>query len=253
MTFLFKILQFFLLPSTFILVLILIGLIFLSKQRRTGKILVIIGLLLYYIFSITPVTDLILLPLESQYQPVQKNEFDKADKIVLLLGGKESDVLRASEVLRIYVQSSKFKVQSSKIIVSGKDPLNPERNEAEGVKEFLVGWGIPPENIILENQSRNTFESAKNIKKLVGTAPFFLVTSAYHMPRAMETFQKMGTNPISAPTDFKTKKTLHQNEFGTRFSYNLLDFFPGLGNLKNPNLVFHEYLGILLYKTLRYD
>jgi len=224
-----------------------------SKKRKTGKILLIIGLLFFYVFSITPTGDLILLPLENQYPPLKKNELNKADKIVLLLGGKESDVLRASEVLRIYVQSSKFKAQSPKIIVSGITPLNPERNEAEDVKEFLVEWGISLEDIILENQSRNTFESAKNIKELVGEEPFFLVTSAYHMPRAIKTFQKVGTNPIPAPTDFKTKKTLYQDKFDTVYNYNLLDFFPSFGGLGKLDLAFHEYFGILFYKILRYD
>jgi len=40
--------------------------------------------------------------LENQYQTIGENELDKTDTIVLLLGGRESDVLRASEVLRIF-------------------------------------------------------------------------------------------------------------------------------------------------------
>ncbi len=245
--FLFKVFQEFLLPSVFVLVLILAGLIFLWKKKgKTGKVLIIIGLSLYYLFSITPVADLILLPLESKYQPVNKEALEMADKIVFLLGAKESDILRASEVIKISniknqksPKENKFPTGQAKIIISGTNPLNPEINEAEEVKEFLAERGVSPENIILEDKSRNTFESAKNIKEMLGDEPFFLVTSAYHLPRGMETFRKMGLNPIPAPADFKIKKY-----------YDILDFFPNAENLRNSDLAFHEYFGILFYKFL---
>jgi len=234
-----KILEMFLLPSVFVLVLILIGiiLIFRKKRGKLGKILIILGILFYYLFSITPVADLIISPLEKQYQPVQKGEMAKSDKIVMLLGGKESDVLRASEVLRLYnLQLTTYNLQSA-IIISGRDPLSPKIEEAKEVKEFLVERGIPAENIILEDKSRNTKESAKNVKEMVSGEPFFLVTFAYHMPRSMESFQKMGANPIAAPADFKIKE-----------SYNILDFFPNAENLRYVDLAFHEYFGILWYR-----
>jgi len=236
---LFKILQEFLLPSVFVFVLILIGiiLVFRKKRGKLGKILIILGILFYYLFSITPVADLIISPLENQYQPVQKEEMAKSDKIVMLLGGRENDVLRASEVLRLYnLQLTTYNLQSA-IIISGTDPLKPESKEAKEVKEFLVERGIPAENIILEDKSRNTKESAKNVKEMVSGEPFFLVTSAYHMPRSMESFRKMGANPIAAPADFKIKE-----------SYNILDFFPNAENLRNSDLAFHEYFGILWYR-----
>ena len=235
----FKILQEFLLPSVFVFVLILIGiiLVFRKKRGKLGKILIILGILFYYLFSITPVADLIISPLEKQYQPVQKGEMAKSDKIVMLLGGKESDVLRASEVLRLYnLQLTTYNLQSA-IIISGRDPLSPKIEEAKEVKEFLVERGIPAENIILEDKSRNTKESAKNVKEMVSGEPFFLVTFAYHMPRSMESFQKMGANPIAAPADFKIKE-----------SYNILDFFPNAENLRYVDLAFHEYFGILWYR-----
>lgn len=234
---LFKIFQEFLLPSVFIFVLILIGLIFLrsSKKKRTGKILIIAGILFYYLFSITPAADLILLSLESKYQPVEKKELDKTGKIVLLLGEKEASILRAGEVLRMF-QYKKFQ-----IIISGTSALNPEENPAKELKDYLFKRGVLAENIILEDKSRNTFESAKNIKAIINKEPFFLVTSAYHLPRSIEIFQKLGNNPIPAPADFKMKQ-----------NYNTLDFFPSAENLRKTDLAFHEYFGILFYRIWHY-
>jgi len=98
----FKILQWFLTPSGFIFILLAAGLILASKKKKTGKMFLVLGVIFYYFFSITPAADLILAPLENQYQTIGENELDKTDTIVLLLGGRESDVLRASEVLRIF-------------------------------------------------------------------------------------------------------------------------------------------------------
>ncbi len=238
---LFKIFQKFLLPSVFVFVLILIGiiLVFRKKRGKLGKILIILGILFYYLFSITPVADLIISPLENQYQPVQKGELNKADIIVLLLGGKEADVLRASEAIRTYTANFQFPNSNFQIIISGTDPINPQRKEAEEVKEFLIERGIPAENIILEDKSKTTKESAQNLKELLAKEPFFLVTSAYHMKRSMETFKKLGFDPIPAPADFKRDG-----------GYDILDFFPDAQKLRNSDLAFHEYFGILFYKLL---
>jgi len=233
---LFKIVQKFLLPSVFILIFMLAGLlIFKLKKQKAGKILLIVGIVFYYFLSITPVADLIIGPLENQYNHVQETDFGMADRVVLLTGSK---VPRASEVLRLYFKKNKELEQKVEIIISGTNAINPEKNnEAVETKKHLTERGVPAENIIIEDKSRNTLENAQYVETLVGGEPFFLVTSAYHMPRSMEVFQKMGTNAIPAPTDFKTRR-----------GYTLFDFFPNPGNLEKSNLAFHEYLGILYYR-----
>jgi len=230
----FKMLQNFLFPSVFCFFLILAGIFLLSgKKRRAGRILIVLGIAFYYLFSITPASDLLIKPLENKYSQLKKEELQKANMAVLLLGGRETDILRASEVLRIYDN------QKLKIIISGTDPLRPEIKETEKVKEFLVERGVLPENIILEDKSRNTRENAKNVKEIIGKEPFFLVTSASHMPRAIETFKKAETNPIPAPADFKIIEN---------YKYKIFDFFPGPGNLRNSSLALYEYFGLLLYR-----
>ena len=238
---LFKILQWFLVPSGFIFILLTIGLILIFRKKRkvkkAGKILLTLGIFFFYFLSITPVVDLVLAPLETKYSAVDKEDLNKANTIVLLLGGKESDVLRASEVLRIFnLQFTTYNLKP-KIIISGDDPLGTEKEEAKNLKTYLIERGISDENIIVEKKSRNTKESAENVKELVGEKPFFLVTSAYHLPRSMEVFEKFGLNPIAALTDFKRQDV-----------YSILDFFPDAQNLRNADLAFHEYFGIIFYR-----
>jgi len=232
----FKILQQLLLPSSFVLLLILIGFVLLlvSKKKKLGKFLLIVGILLYYLFSITPVANYLLSPLENKYSSLKMEDMSRAGKAVLLLGGKEADVLRGSEVLRI----SHLKKHEVEIIISGTDPLLPTSEEALGIKRFFVNRGLPEENIVIEGKSRNTWENIRNVKEIVGEEPFFLVTSAYHMTRVLREFEKVEANPIPAPTDFKVKTE----------KYNALDFFPDAQNLRNSDIAVHEYLGILWYE-----
>ncbi len=236
MTF-FKIIQSMILPSVFIPLLMFLGvvLLFRKKKMRTGRTLVLAGLVLYYLFSITPVVDFLFLPLEKEYQSVKTEEIGNADKIVLLLGGRESDVLRASEVLRIAHLTN----QQAELVISGTDPLNPRSEEALAVRRFFTARGIPAENISIEGRSRNTWENVRNIGEMVGDEPFFLVTSAYHMKRAIKEFEKIGAKPIPAPMDFKR-----------RGQYSLFSYIPAAFNLRNADLAIHEYFGIIFYKFL---
>lgn len=231
----FKVLQQLLSPSSFVLLLILIGLVLwlALKKKNLGKVLMTLGILLYYLFSITAASNYLLSPLENKYSPLGEEDMEKADEIVLLLGGKEADVLRGSEVLRVsYLRGRKVK-----IIISGTDPLLSTSEEALGVKKFFVNRGLAEENIVIEGQSRNTWENIRNVRDIVGERPFFLVTSAYHMKRAIKEFEKVEANPIPAPTDFKIKTE----------KYTALDFFPGAQNLRKSDIAIHEYLGILWY------
>lgn len=231
----FKVFQELLLPSFLSLILMVLGVILFwgFKKKKTGNILLILGILVYYLFSITPAANHLLLPLENQYPQLELEDIKKADKMVLLLGGRESNVLRASEVLRI----SYLKGGETPVIISGTDPILPNSQEAWGVKQFFINRGIKEKNIIIESQSRNTRENVENLKEFVGNSPFFLVTSAYHMPRAMQEFKKLGVFPIPAPADFKTKSE----------KYSFLDFIPDPQNLRNSNLAIHEYFASVYY------
>jgi uncharacterized SAM-binding protein YcdF (DUF218 family) len=232
-----KIVQSIILPSVFIPLVILLGLfsLFRKNKLKVGRIIVLIGLVLYYVFSITPTVDLLLLPLEKDYQSVKIDEIKRADKIVLLLGGRESDVLRASEVLRITYLAD----HQSQLIISGTDPLNPRSEEALAVRRFFTTRGVPAENIVIEGQSRNTWENVRNIKEIIGDEPFFLVTSAYHMKRSIKEFEKVGAQPIPAPMDFKRKG-----------QYTIYNYIPSSLNLRNADLAIHEYFGIIFYKLM---
>lgn len=235
-----KILSLLVLPSVVVFLLLLLGLVFvfLLRRRNLGVYLLIAGTLAYYLFSITPVADALLSPLENEYAFLSQEEMQDADVIVLLLGGLESNVLRASEVLRIAHSTS----HRARVIISGTDPVQPNSEEAEGVRRFFVSRGIPAENIAIEGKSRTTKENVRHVVEMVEGEPFFLVTSAYHMHRSTEEFKREGGNPIPAPTDFKRRGGV----------YSFFDYVPGAHNLRNANLAMHEHAGRMAYAVSRF-
>ncbi len=236
-------------PSVFILIFFILGIIFVfqRKRRRLGKVLLIIGIVIYYIFSITPTADLVLSSLETQYAPLERID---SNIIVLLTGGvrdknlplasilTEGTLFRTIETIRVYFRTDK----QTKIIISGTN------EETVSIAKFLESFNIPKEDIILEGESKNTYDSAKAVKEIIGEEQFFLVTSAYHMPRSVYIFKKLETNPIPAPCDYMAN--FWERETVPTGSFLLLDFFPRAGNLKKVNLAFHEYFGLFYYYFL---
>lgn len=190
----------------------------------------------FYAFSITPVSDALLAPLESPFDYLPESGMGQSDTAVLLLGGGEHNVLRSSEVLRI----AHTRDDRTRIIISGTNALNPESGEALGVQRFFTARGIPAEDIVIENGSKTTRENARNTADIVGEEPFFLVTSAYHMRRSVKEFEEHGRVPIPAPTDFKHKG-----------AYGFFDYVPNPQNLRNVDIAAHEYAGFLFYDATR--
>lgn len=79
--------------------------------------------------------------------------------------------------------------------------------EAQRAAQFFVAMGLSRDRFVFEDQSRNTYENALFTAKLPGIDPnkrWLLITSAWHMPRSMATFQKAGWNVTAYPVDFRT-------------------------------------------------
>ena len=106
---------------------------------------------------------------------------------------------------------------------------------ARGYAELARALGVPYERLVVSDRSLNTAAEADAVAKLLGTAPFILVTSAYHMPRAMRLMQRAGANPIPAPTG--------QRITGAHRAF-LRDLIPGSGGLESNELALHEYFGL---------
>ncbi len=158
--FLFKLVSSFVIPTVFTFFVIFVG--FLTRKSKLGEILVVTGIFVFYISSITPTANFFINQLEKNYYPISDEIIESVDVVVLLLGGREADILRGSEVLRI----SNLSNHQKKIIISGTDPLNPEDETAISVRNFSIERGIPQEMVVAEGRSRNTRENARKFLRL---------------------------------------------------------------------------------------
>jgi uncharacterized SAM-binding protein YcdF (DUF218 family) len=189
-------------------------------------------------------------PLESRYAPViDPIKAESYDAIVVLTGGSipatglipfpsigEAMFRRLEETWRLY------RLNPKPIIVSGGhvNPFTPPMNENQIAREYLIRWGVPERHVLAEDKSRDTFESAIEVQKVLKQKRwnrYLLVTSAAHMPRSMLAFAARAPEPVPAPGDFSLG----------RFKLTPLDFFPGETAAREISFSLHEYIGLINY------
>lgn len=113
------------------------------------------------------------------------------------------------------------------------------------MKQFLMGLGVPSTKIILESESRNTYENGmftRDKLKDMKAKKVILVTSAWHMRRSMMTFRRMGVDVIPAGSDYEalqTRATLTPKMF--------IYYLPTADCLNKNSAMLKEHLGYWAY------
>jgi len=232
-------------PMTLTLGILIFGLFLLSLTRRqkTGKIVVLIGIIFLGMLSYGAVSDVLLRPLEYQYPPLLNLKSIQNVKWIVVLGGghvsdpklpitskiSEASLVRLIEGIRIYRG-----ISESKLILSGGAPF--ERiSDAKIMAEVAIAIGAKSQDLILEELSKDTEEEAQLIQQAVGRDRFVLVTSASHMPRSIALFKRLGMHPIPAPTDHLVKEC---QEISPGM------FYPSAAGIYKAERAFYEYLGL---------
>jgi uncharacterized SAM-binding protein YcdF (DUF218 family) len=237
-----------LLPPMPWLIMLLAVLIF--WRRPWARKLLFVTFLLILALHCGPVNYALRYPLESRYAPlIDPRKTPSYDAIVVLTGGiipaggripfptiDESMFRRLDEAWRLY------RIQPKPIIVSGGhvNPFTADKNENKIACDYLIRWGVPKNDVIGEDRSRDTFESAVEVQKLLnnrGWNRYLLVTSAIHMPRSMLVFTALASEPIPAPGDFSLSEV----------ELTPLDFFPNEHVARKVFITIHEYLGLANY------
>lgn len=228
------------------LVLCVIWLYYYKYQQWVVNTLLIL-IIAFTIFSTGFFPSYLTRLLEHSYQPVKLINPD-IDKVVVLGGGQFNDsellahdllytasIKRVMEGIRLYRA-----LKQPKLILSGGGyGSTTGYTQASRMLALSQLLNVSENNIILEQDSINTENEAKLLKPLLGEEPFYLVTSAIHMPRAMHLFQHYGMNPIPAPTDF----TLWWQDERWQKTW-----LPTPQNLVFVNIAWHEILGRVWFK-----
>ena len=244
-----KFVWFFLQPVTIGLCLIILGtILFIKGKKKYAVVSLSLALSTIYFFSTLTAICLLGLPLERtflDYESIEK--IPNADAIVALGGGmgkapnmKYPDMSDAAD--RIWHAARLWKAGKAPIIIlSGK-------LEDEASKPLLLDLGIPESAILVDNESRNTYENSRFTEQVIkkhnpdNTKPtIIVVTSAWHLPRAMGNFSKTNLKAFPAPSDFKVS-TLYGNADWWDF------ILPSPESLLFSNSMLKEWIGRLARK-----
>jgi uncharacterized SAM-binding protein YcdF (DUF218 family) len=234
-----------LLPPLNLLLLAALGFWLWHKRPVIARVLVALALSLLWLLSTPFFAEALLHGLEGEPY-VTDTRKPLADAIVVLGGGTYfhapeygGDTVNEYTLERLRFAAKLQRETGKPLLVTGGKPLGNSQSEAAQMKQVLeqefnvaVRW--------TEGDSDNTFENARLSRELLkqeGIDRIYLVTHAWHMPRAVLSFQRAGFTVVPAPTAYTT-----------RYRIDLLSFVPNAKALHDSRIFLHELIGALWYQ-----
>jgi uncharacterized SAM-binding protein YcdF (DUF218 family) len=248
-----KAVAYWLMPLPFCLALMIAGLLLLrsDRWRRLGRGLLVAGVVLLLGLSNRQVGRALLRPLESQYPGLPEMPAGsplpaplQACRAIVVLGGGHSDrpglsannqlssaaLSRLAEAVRLARL-----LPDTTLFVSGP-AAGGGATHASVLATAAVALGVDPRRIVQIDTARDTDDEAQEIRRRLGPGvPFALVTSAWHLPRAMALMRRAGLAPLPCPADFLTRAN-----GGTRAG----DWLCDLSGLEQSTWAIYERLGM---------
>ena len=229
------------------LILITAGILFISGHKKSGKILLVIAGIWFFIISTPMIPRLLVKSLENKYPPLTdesiKNLPDSCD--IIILGGGHSDdkdlspnnqlsdvaLGRVAEGIRIHKM-----IPGSRIILSGSRGRS-ELDQAYVLYQTALILGANSASLVMQTSPANTRMEAEEYSRTFGPdKKIIVVTSDIHMPRAMLLFKKAGLDPVAAPTN----QIIKYGSVKYRWKW-----MPSAGYINMMEAVIHEYAGML--------
>ena len=222
-------------PNLCLLLLIIAVILALVNRRVLAMLLSVFGVMWVMVWSL-PVTTLWLGgALESRYPFRLPESMPQADAIVVLGGNVQNNRAnwfepynRATSVNRIDRTAALYFAKKAPLILVSGGALEGPVSDAQGMAKVLKQMGIPDKAILLEHESRNTYENAALTHETLqqhGIRHVLLVTSALHMPRAMAAFDKQNIKATAAglsaqiyPPNDRSLSNCYELHFTHRFS-----------------------------------
>ncbi len=238
-------------PLNGVLVLLLLSLLWARRKPVRARRLTGGALLLLALTGFKTLPDALLSPLENQFAEFAADADLSPYAGLVVLGGAlepghlslhhgqpllNSSAERMTMAVALWRRNPHLRI----VFTGGEgDLFGSGPSEAERALQFFDSMGVPRTALTLETRSQNTYENAVFTHALPGLdaqQPWLLLTSAWHMPRSLATFQKAGWNVTPYPVDFRTGGMTPLSK------YNL-----GEG-AERWELLLHEWLGIASYR-----
>lgn len=247
-----KVLWFFAAPSNLALTLVVLALVFIRRRAVSATFLVLAVAILAGL-GLSPLPNALLLPLEERF-PVFVDDGRPVDGIVVLGGAEVPDIWArrgvptfndSAERVIAFADLARRHPQARLAFAGGSGALRQRQDaieaEAKMMREVMPMLGIDPARVTYEDKSRNTVENAVFARALLQPKPgerWLLVTSAWHMPRAVGAFRAAGFPVTAAPTDFRTTGWADLTEPLSRLSF----------GLNQADMAVREWIGLVAYR-----
>jgi len=234
--------------SLFVIALTLSLLLFLFKQTRKALVLLTLLTSCILFLSFFSVGDWMLYPLESRFQH-NPDLPEQVDGIIVLGGSvipdrslewQQLETNRYHERLSSFIKLAQ-KYPDARLLFTGgnSDTDSSKPTEAEIARSYFLEAGISSERLLVEARARNTVENAMYSKELANpqaNESWIVITTAYHMPRAIGAFCQQNWRVIPYPVDHQTLPSrLYQPGYSLIWHAN------------NLVLASHEWIGLLYY------
>jgi uncharacterized SAM-binding protein YcdF (DUF218 family) len=215
-TFLKYLTQFVMPPASMAVGLLLAWVLVLVGLHRFSITVAVLAIAQTLVMSFPPVADVLLASLQDKARAAAAQAPPCCYDAIVVLGGGVTpaappfvmDPDLADGADRVWYAAQLYhRGVARRIIVSGGSLLaktsGPATTEAEAMRRFLVDLGVPSDAIVSEGTSMNTLQNIHNVRQMVGEARVALVTSAYHMPRALKLARQGNLNVGAFPTDWR--------------------------------------------------
>ena len=235
-----------LLPANLLIGVGLFGAILLATRWASlGRKLMVAAVVLLAICGFSPLGKLLLYPLESRFPP-----WDAPDGIVILGGSIDADlsaahgtaIVRSAADRIIAAAALAHQYPNARVIFAGGNSnlISNDAREADFAAAIFESLGTSKARLIMERRSRNTQENAEFSKALAAPKSgerWLLVTSAYHMPRAVGLFRKAGFDVEAYPVDWRVGERSDLLMFSTI----------ALDGLGRTDVAIREWMGLVAY------
>ncbi len=240
-------------PSTVLLALAVIGLVLHILRRRTAALVCLfISIGALTLIAALPIGAAMLAPLENRFPMVETLPANVTG--IIVLGGATSPGMTAArgmptlnadaERMTTLAALARHYPDARLAFTGGNGTLiHGAMTEADVAREIFTELGVDQNRITYEDRSRTTYENVLDLKALLNPQPgqsWLLVTSAWHMPRAVGLFRKAGWPVLPYPVGYKTAPGLVLNE--------IHDGFPA--RLAMVDQATHEWIGLAAYWML---
>jgi uncharacterized SAM-binding protein YcdF (DUF218 family) len=246
-----KVLWFLVQPSSLIMGALIAGaLLARTAWRRLARGLLWGGIVALLVCGLSPLGDVLIRPLEQRFPRADLERGAPIAGIIVLGGAEDSRAEGSPQIAALNEAAERYteavvlarRLPEARLVFSGGSGalLQTVPPEAEAAGRLFVALGIAKERLVLETQSRDTYQNALLTARLLDPKPgerWLLITSAWHMPRAMGCFRRAGFAVEAWPADYRAPRGLQL----TRFHDSIPD------GLRRIDFVMREYVGLVAY------